>query len=65
MVAVVGISGGLAALIASLYAAVERKRQPLGVMRLGSRSKPTVSRSRPATPRCLPAGTWYAALIWW
>ncbi len=34
LVAVVGISGGLAALIASLYAAVERKRQPLGVMRL-------------------------------
>ena len=32
--AVVGISGGIAALIASLYAAVERKRQPLGVMRL-------------------------------
>ncbi len=34
LVAVVGISGGLAALIASLYAAVERKRQALGVMRL-------------------------------
>ncbi len=34
LVAVVGISGGLAALIASLYAAVERKRQSLGVMRL-------------------------------
>ena len=28
------IAGGIAALIASLYAAVERKKQPLGVMRL-------------------------------
>jgi putative ABC transport system permease protein len=34
LVAVVGIAGGIAALIASLYAAVERKTQPLGVMRL-------------------------------
>jgi putative ABC transport system permease protein len=34
LVAVVGISGGLAALVASLYAAVERKRQAIGVMRL-------------------------------
>lgn len=34
LVALVGISGGIAALVASLYAAVERKRQPLGVMRL-------------------------------
>ncbi len=34
LVALVGIAGGIAALIASLYAAVERKKQPLGVMRL-------------------------------
>ena len=34
LVAVVGILGGIAALVASLYAAVERKKQPLGVMRL-------------------------------
>jgi putative ABC transport system permease protein len=34
LVAVVGISGGIAALIASLYAAVVRKKRDLGVMRL-------------------------------
>jgi putative ABC transport system permease protein len=34
LVAVVGIGGGIAALIASLYAAVERKQQALSVMRL-------------------------------
>ncbi len=34
LVAVVGIAGGIAALIASLYAAVERKQQELSVMRL-------------------------------
>jgi putative ABC transport system permease protein len=34
MVAMVGIAGGFAALIASLYAAVQRKRRDLGVMRL-------------------------------
>jgi len=34
LVALVGIAGGIAALIASLYAAVERKKQSLGVMRL-------------------------------
>ena len=34
LVAVVGITGGTAALIASLYAAVERKKQGLSVMRL-------------------------------
>ncbi|WP_295587472.1 ABC transporter permease [uncultured Lamprocystis sp.] len=34
LVAVVGITGGFAALIASLYAAVQRKRRELGVMRL-------------------------------
>lgn len=34
LVALVGIAGGIAALVASLYAAVERKKQPLGVMRL-------------------------------
>ncbi|MFQ5913550.1 MAG: ABC transporter permease [Nitrospinota bacterium] len=34
LVAVVGILGGIAALIASLYAAVERKKRDLGVMRL-------------------------------
>ncbi|MBK1646498.1 hypothetical protein CKO25_17970 [Thiocapsa imhoffii] len=34
LVAVVGITGGVAALIASLYAAVQRKRRELGVMRL-------------------------------
>jgi putative ABC transport system permease protein len=34
LVAVVGIVGGAAALIASLYAAVERKRRDLGMLRL-------------------------------
>jgi putative ABC transport system permease protein len=34
LVALVGVAGGIAALIASLYASVERKKQPLGVMRL-------------------------------
>jgi len=34
LVAVVGISGGIAALIASLYAAVERKQHELSVLRL-------------------------------
>ena len=34
LVALVGISGGVAALIASLYAAVERKQHELSVMRL-------------------------------
>ena len=34
LIAVLGISGGIAVLIASLYAAVERKRQELAVMRL-------------------------------
>jgi putative ABC transport system permease protein len=34
LVAVVGIVGGAAALIASLYAAVERKRRELGMLRL-------------------------------
>jgi putative ABC transport system permease protein len=34
LVAVVGIVGGIAALIASLYASVERKKRDLGVMRL-------------------------------
>jgi len=34
LVAIVGIAGGIAALIANLYAAVERKTQELGVLRL-------------------------------
>ncbi|MCB1875874.1 MAG: FtsX-like permease family protein [Chromatiales bacterium] len=34
LVAIVGISGGIAALIASLYAAVERKQHELSVLRL-------------------------------
>ena len=34
LVAVVGICGGIAALVASLYAAVERKRREISVMRL-------------------------------
>ena len=34
LVAVVGMVGGFAALVASLYAAVERKRRDLGVIRL-------------------------------
>lgn len=42
LVAVVGIAGGIAALIASLYAAVERKQQELSVMRLIGLSRPNV-----------------------
>lgn len=44
LVAVVGISGGIAALIASLYAAVERKRRDLSVMRLIGLSRRDVFR---------------------
>lgn len=34
LIAVVGVTGGMAALVASLYASIERKRRELGVLRL-------------------------------
>jgi len=34
MIAILGVSGGVAVLVASLYAAVERRRRDLGVLRL-------------------------------
>ncbi len=44
LVAVVGIVGGIAALIASLYAAVERKKRDVSMMRLMGLSRFDVSR---------------------
>jgi len=44
LVAVVGIVGGIAALIASLYAAVERKKREISMMRLMGLSRFDVSR---------------------
>jgi putative ABC transport system permease protein len=44
LVAVVGISGGVAALVASLYAAVERKKQEISMLRLMGLSRADVSR---------------------
>lgn len=39
LIAVVGVTGGMAALVASLYASIERKRRELGVLRLVGLSK--------------------------
>jgi putative ABC transport system permease protein len=39
LIAVVGVTGGMAALVASLYASIERKRRELGVLRLVGFSK--------------------------
>lgn len=44
LVAVVGILGGIAALVASLYAAVERKKRDISMMRLMGLSRFAVSR---------------------
>lgn len=44
LVTIVGISGGLAVLVASLYAAVERKQRALGILRLLGLSRWTLSR---------------------
>ena len=44
LVAVVGIVGGIAALVASLYAAVERKKREISMMRLMGLSRFDVSR---------------------
>ena len=44
LVAVVGIVGGIAALVASLYAAVERKKRDISMMRLMGLSRFDVSR---------------------
>ena len=44
LVAVVGIAGGIAALLANLYAAVERKTKELGVMRLMGISRLSIFR---------------------
>lgn len=42
LVAIVGIVGGIAALVASLYAAVERKKRDIGVLRLMGLSRNAV-----------------------
>lgn len=44
LVAIVGTGGGLAVLVASLYAAVERKQRALGILRLLGLSRRTLSR---------------------
>jgi putative ABC transport system permease protein len=44
LVAVVGITGGIAALIASLYAAVERKKRDISMLRLMGLSRLAVTR---------------------
>src|SRR5206468_215175 len=44
LIAVVGVSGGMGAMVASLYAAVERKKRELGVLRLMGLSRRAVSR---------------------
>lgn len=44
LIAVVGVSGTIAALIASLYASVERKKRELGVLRLIGLSGPSLFR---------------------
>ncbi|MEI7774280.1 MAG: ABC transporter permease [Verrucomicrobiota bacterium] len=44
IIAVVGISGGVAALVASLYASVERKRREFGVLRLVGISRQSLMR---------------------
>lgn len=44
LVAIIGIIGGIAALIASLYAAVERKKRDIGILRLMGLSRNAVFR---------------------
>ena len=44
LIAIVGMSGGVAALVASLYASVERKRRELGVLRLVGISRQSLMR---------------------
>src|SRR5262249_26988959 len=61
LIATVGMTGGVAALVASLYASIERKRRELGVLRLIGLSRTCLIRFPVYQSLLLATGSYLAA----